>query len=1171
MSTEYGTHDYGRFDELAEEYAERYRRGERPSVEEYVCRLPAMADEIREMFPALVEVERVEGDAREEALEEKRSAFPRLEELGNYRIVREIGRGGMGVVYEAEQLSLGRQVALKILPQHVAADRTALARFRREAKAAARLHHTNIVPVFEVGQEGEFAFYAMQFIKGQGLDQVIDELRRLRGPDPRPVEEGRARPVDLTGGRHSSTGIATTILMPVETETLDRPAPTSAVLPGGTSVSSVNSSGRRPPFFRSVARIGRQAAYGLGHAHSRGVVHRDIKPSNLLLDADGVVWITDFGLAKAEDDGLTATGDIVGTLRYMAPERFQGEGDARADIYALGLTLYELLTLRPAFLVRDRLTLIARIKTVEPAPPRSLDARIPRDLETIVLKAIEKDPRKRYPSADALAEDLRRFLDDEPIQARRASAVERSARWARHHPLVPVLGAVLLLTTVASLLVAHHMGRMAGNEHKARAAAQDETYRAILSEARALRAGHQPGWRAEALGDLARLAVMPTPRRDLTELRTEAAAVLKTPDIQLVAEVEVPADDLSSFAFSPDGRTLLTAGQKTGLEFWDLTRMSYLSSAKDLTVGELRLDKVLYLSSSQGLAVGTRDRGVVFADMRGNCTDRTPITRGSSQPIKLASNADGRRIAVAWTGGAGITVHDAFSGRLLDRFEEPSLSPEAAPFALSPDGQWLAHQEGTDIVLRPVATGQAPIVLARRGAAHEFSFSPDGALLAVAFHDHTTMLWDLARRELFGTLRGHRERVLDVAFSPDGEWIATASLDYTARIWETRTGQCVATLPDIFAVRRVKWSPTGEYLATRTNSPRQVCLYRITGRNGVQQWLRGHHVELGNVAAHPCRQGVLTSGYTELMSWDLSLARPFPVVMEPNPGWVTGLAYSPDGSLLATASWKLAADHQEAHLLIRDAETSQTRSRISPRRDVIWALAFDPGGRRLATGDNEGLLVVWDLVTGRPVWQFTTGSAQRSIVVLDRPRGLVTHGKDSVLVFDLETGDLRRKVELRGGEIQGLIADRLRNRLVIGFQSGAIGTVSLPEFTFGPSLENAHTGTVDRLALSPDGRFLATCGADHRVVLRDAKTLEKVLEFPVWVGNPRDLTFDLGGRHLVVVGSDSDVDLWDLTALSDGLAEIGLAWDRPPSARVLTAGEPFRPTVRVIRRPKSGR
>ena len=220
-----------------------------------------------------------------------------------------------------------------------------------------------------------------------------------------------------------------------------------------------------------MAQIGRQAAQGLAYAHARGIIHRDIKPSNLLLDSAGVVWIADFGLAKADDDGLTATGDILGTIRYMAPERFRGEGDLRADVYALGLTLYELLTLRPGFESSDRLQMIERIKTEEPIRPRLVDNRIPRDLETIVLKAIDKDPDRRYPTADAMAEDLRRYLDDEPVLARRTTALERYARWARHNPGVAVLGgvltAVLLLVTAGSLIVAGSMRRLAGEQAKA--------------------------------------------------------------------------------------------------------------------------------------------------------------------------------------------------------------------------------------------------------------------------------------------------------------------------------------------------------------------------------------------------------------------------------------------------------------------------------------------------------------------------------------------------------------------------------------------------------------------------------------------------------------------------------------------------------------------------------
>ncbi len=263
-----------------------------------------------------------------------------------------------------------------------------------------------------------------------------------------------------------------------------------------------------------------------------------------------MVWIADFGLAKADDEGLTLSGDVLGTIRYMAPERFRGEGDARADVYALGLTLYELLTLHPGFESSDRLSLMERIKTEEPPRPRSVDGRIPRDLETIVLKAIEKDPKARYQTAQAMGDDLGRFLADEPIKARQVSAAERYWRWARRNPVIAVLGgvltAVLVLVTIGSLLAAGRFKRLAEREGQsaiaersarqetdlalktaetARNAAQAETYLALLSEVKALRFGHRLGWREEALANLARLTVMPTPRRDLVELRTRGCGL----------------------------------------------------------------------------------------------------------------------------------------------------------------------------------------------------------------------------------------------------------------------------------------------------------------------------------------------------------------------------------------------------------------------------------------------------------------------------------------------------------------------------------------------------------------------------------------------------------------------------------------------------------------------
>jgi serine/threonine protein kinase/WD40 repeat protein len=1227
--------------QIADEFVEAFRRGRRPSVEEFARRYPEHADDIREMLPALVlmeEAKSADGTSGQRRQARASAAAAPLRQLGDYEILREIGRGGMGVVYEARQLSLGRHVAIKVLPSHALLDPRHLARFGREARAAARLHHTNIVPVFGVGEQDGLHYYVMQFIPGLGLDIVLDELRRLRLPRGKsaPTQAGSpGRPTHATqdvsavavarallSGEFRApepAGALTTLAAePAADAVLGAPAPARAAdasaaihLPGQTEASALSESGNQ--YWQSVARVGVQVADALAHAASQGVLHRDIKPSNLLLDDTGNVWVTDFGLAKADTDGdnLTHTGDIVGTLRYMAPERFNGQGDLRSDTYSLGLTLYELLTLRPAFDETDRNKLVRQVVHGEPVRPRRLNPAVPRDLETVVLKAIARDPAHRYQTPAEMAEDLKRFVEDRPVRARRASEAERFWRWCRRNPLpATLLVAVVLvfLTGFAGVLwqwrvaetaredeknqrgradAARQGAEMARDEaeqaraasEQSRAAAQTESYNAMLSEVRALRAGLMPGWRDKALSDLARLAVMPTPRRDLSELRTEAAATLGTPDIRLVARVELPADDLGSFTFSPDGRTLLTAGRKTGLDFWDVPGNRHLSSVDGAAVSQSTADRAVYLPDGQGLAVGTRDHGVVFTDAQGARTARAPITQGASEPTKLVISANGRRLAVAWTGGAGLTVHDAASGALLGKFKDPNL-----PFALSPDGRWLARQENADIVLLPISSGEARVVLGRRGgvSAAALAFSPDGSRLAATFHKPATadegqaepyevgqvVLWNVAKREQVGTLRGHRERVLDVAFSPDGEWIATGSLDYTARIWETRTGQNVATLSGSSSPPfRVQWSPAGDYLAASMNNSREVFLYRVTGRYGVQQWLAGHRVELGSLAAHPRRERLATAGYTELMSWDLSAPRPSPAALGTSPGAATALAYSPDGSLLAVASWRGAEPRQ---VVIRDATTGAVRGRLSGPQ-VVYALAFDPTGGRLACGDVAGNVVVWDLATGRPVRQFVTGSDVRSIVFLDHPSRLLTHGKDAVFLFNSESGQEERKVDVAGGGIRRLVADRARGRLVVGLQGGAITSLSLPDLTPGPRLENAHDGGVECLALSPDGRLLASA-SDHRVVLRDAQSFEALLSFPLWAGTVRDMTFDSEGRRLAVVGTDSDVDLWDLTALRDGLTALGLAWDRPapavaPAPARAVEGEQSRLAVPVLRRP----
>jgi serine/threonine protein kinase/Tfp pilus assembly protein PilF len=461
-------------DALAEEFVSRWRAGERPSLDEFIARRPDLADDIRDLFPGLVVMEGVRPDRADTTGPFAPGPAPTLKRLGDFRILREVGRGGMGVVYEAEQESLGRHVALKVLPAHALLDPQRLRRFQREAKAAARLHHTNIVPVYGVGEQDGLHYYVMQFIQGQGLDQVLDELKALRqkrqgtaaGPAKHSGAESAA--LSLLTGRFASG--AAVEPSPVA----DAPgSPDAGTGPAKTPESSGRSDTGRA-YWGGVARIGIQTAQALAYAAAQGTLHRDVKPSNLLLDAHGNLWVTDFGLAKAADsEDLTHTGDIVGTLRYMAPERFSGKGDLRSDLYSIGLTLYELLALRPAFEAPDRQQLVHQVLHAEPPRLRQLDRAVPCDLETIVHKAIDRDPARRYQTAEDLADDLQRFLDDRPIRARRVGAVEKLWRWGRRNPVVAILSAAVGLLLIGSsfggAVAAYHFRMLAADERKAHA------------------------------------------------------------------------------------------------------------------------------------------------------------------------------------------------------------------------------------------------------------------------------------------------------------------------------------------------------------------------------------------------------------------------------------------------------------------------------------------------------------------------------------------------------------------------------------------------------------------------------------------------------------------------------------------------------------------------------
>ena len=719
-------------------------------------------------------------------------------EIPGFRILRELGRGGMGVVYEAIELALSRRVALKVMPPQIASNGKAAERFRREARSAAKLHHTNIVPIFGVGPNEGTLYYAMQLIEGESLDRVIARLGRTSQAGG---DAGRPRP---------SPGLD-------PTEMGDAP-------PAGPRADSPPSA--RPSYDRDreVARVGLQVAEALEHAHDQGILHRDIKPSNLLFDRRGVIWVTDFGLAKSfhgADDDLTNTGDFVGTLRFMAPERFSGRSEPRSDLYALGITLYELLTLRPAFAGSDRPSLLQRVLHEEPRHPRSIDRRVSRDLETVILKAMAKEPDRRYANAGDLAEDLRRFLAGETVSARRAGPAVRAWRWARRRPAAAALGlsVAVLLTTLAvvSTLAAVRIGQ-----------ARDALRRTLYISRMNL-AGQ--AWESANMGRLRELLAPyrdEAPDADLRSFEWAYWWGLAHPS-RLRKSLDVHSGFVVGLAYSADGKTLATVGGDdlvrltdwaSGVARWSgpvhspmfnkplawSPRGNLLATegpegsvlVRDSATGrvEARLDRGWEPRGARPSILAFRPDGVLIAVIDGDRAilwapgeaDFRSIMLAGASPAKSrtcqAISTDGRLLAIGDLDG-GVRLWDLIDGS--SRGEVLAHASAVRSLAFSADGSTLASG-GQDTLIRLWDVAR----LAPRGEplrGHQISpwmldFSPDGGTLASACLDNTVRLWDVASGTPAGILKGHDSAVYCVRFAPDGRHLATAGLDRRIRIWD---------------------------------------------------------------------------------------------------------------------------------------------------------------------------------------------------------------------------------------------------------------------------------------------------------------------------------------------------------------------------------------------------
>jgi serine/threonine protein kinase/WD40 repeat protein/tetratricopeptide (TPR) repeat protein len=1196
---------------LAAEFMERCRRGERPALSEYAARYPELAQDIRDLFPALVMIEDVRpgeadvtgGYTSPFALEDKKP-----QRLGDYRILREVGRGGMGIVYEAEQESLGRHVALKVLPPHALLNPTFRERFRREAKAAAKLHHTHIVPVFGVGECDGVHFYAMQFIRGEGLDKVLHDLRCLRRAREREADdaplttkqpEGSMAESLLTGCFDIGPAVPPNVPRSAEPFPLNTPTSTAESMP----TSGLSNGGFGVGYYRSVARIGLQVADALAYAHQQGVLHRDVKPSNVLLDSQGIAWITDFGLAKEAGSNnqsghsdLTQTGDIVGTVRFMAPERFDGHSLPQSDVYGLGVTLYELLTLRPAFDDSNKARLVEKVLQGPPVRPRKIEACVPRDLETIVLKCLNKDPSERYGTAEALAEDLRRFLADRPIKARRTPWHERTWRWCRRNPAVAALlssllfalSAVAVVSTGAALKLKYERDQVQSAKderddeftlkvealRRATEADRDrsiELYKSYAAQAQASRWSGRPGRRLDSLDALAK-AVRIVRSLDFSDeaerlghLRNEVIAAMALTDIRVAREWESGVAKVTGYAFD------------------------------------------------------ARQERYAVSDPQGN-------------------------LSVRWT----------VDGREIVRLPNPGFGRHVYYLRFSPDGRMLASMH-------------------------------DG--------EWKWHLWDLNRREKVFSLAGG-----SFDFAPHGHTFACV-FDNSIHFYSLEPLQEIRRVPIGDGGHTIAFAPDGKRLAVLNSNP--ATLQLLDGETGtlLRRWPAPI---IGNLIPVCWREDSQRLAFGtaggRVAVWDVDEGRQV-LDFQASEGGVTGVAYSREGTVLATNGWNPAlrlSDAETGRLLLdtptgtglqfsRDGRSlgplQASASRIglwqfAPSKELVtlqacpdkhhvdW-IAISSSSRWLAAGCSDGVRL-WDLPARRQIAHLDSGSATRvtflpdesglvavgppgsflwpmaygrgqsdAILQIGPPRSLgspavvaadwsserkvfVLPGGNSAIISEPAWGQVDR-VDLRDHRRSKLVGNLIRlSEMATSLDGRWLATSSywfpsqpikvwdlqtgkhacdLPiidhaALVFSPDsqwLVTSRTSEfhfwkvgswkVDRTiarkagsslhgaAFSPDGRMLALASGPEEVQLSDPHTGQEYGLLPHLTQRPiASMCFSPDGGQLVIAAG-RDIQIWDLRLISEHLSAIDLDWGAPPHppAKSLTDQHPLR--VEVLKPP----